>query len=685
MLRLAYILLLVNVLALSNAVAQNAVGRLMRVSSEDRMPLVGINALIQDHEGYVWYATTEGGLCRDNGYQIDVFRNDRHNTMRLGHSNGVLSLCETENGDICFGTRENIYILRKSDYSIIPLDSTIQKGKVYFIERQKNGELKALTGSGLCTFDRKGVLKKIVPVGPLTREEADSIGRRFKRMTDSRGREWTILDNEIYVVHADNSIRRTVGEALPTQSKVAVTPMGIVYTGDSAGITITCGSEVRRIDKLSNIRQILPFGEQALYISAHAALAAIDRAGTVRVFVRGGESKCFTIAPDRKVWIGGWHGEVWCYSGGHLQLDEAASTENSDPVNGLVADGNGMLWILTDRRIKVYNPSTGQCRILLNHDDRISITRFDEILLRDGKIIVYGSDGSVEIDASIYPLRSAVVAHLALTAVDIDGHTRYTTSDVTEVDVPPTAVSTELFFSTFDHPNAGIVQFSYSINGGEWLKIPLGQNSIRFVSLSKGDYHIRMRAADALSWTDVEREFVVHRLPAWWETWWAYTLYALLALVVAVFLDRSYVKYRAAKRQLKELQRRMDEFLRNSHTHVEQLPDEMASSEEMHEFIVKAIEKVEQHLDDSEYNVSQFAADLCMSRATLYRMFSDTTGQKPLDFMRSIRLKRAAELLNTRQDLSVQSIALMTGFASISNFTKRFREKFGCNPSEMRS
>lgn len=112
--------------------------------------------MLQDREGYIWYAMTEGGICRDNGYQVDIFRNAKTNTLRLGHSNGVLSICETANGDICLGTRENIYLLRKSDYSIIPLDSTIRKGKVRHIFNSKNGDIIAQTGSGWCRFDKQG-------------------------------------------------------------------------------------------------------------------------------------------------------------------------------------------------------------------------------------------------------------------------------------------------------------------------------------------------------------------------------------------------------------------------------------------------------------------------------------------------------------------------------------------------
>lgn len=86
--------------------------------TRDLMPLVGTRTMMQDSEGYIWYGTVEGGLCRDNGYQIDVFRNNRSNPQRIGQSNGILSICEDANGNIVFGTRKNIFVLDKSDYSI---------------------------------------------------------------------------------------------------------------------------------------------------------------------------------------------------------------------------------------------------------------------------------------------------------------------------------------------------------------------------------------------------------------------------------------------------------------------------------------------------------------------------------------------------------------------------------------
>ena len=73
-----------------------------------------------------------------------------------------------------------------------------------------------------------------------------------------------------------------------------------------------------------------------------------------------------------------------------------------------------------------------------------------------------------------------------------------------------------------------------------------------------------------------------------------------------------------------------------------------------------------------------------MSRAKLYRIFSTTTGKKPLEFIRSIRLKRAEEMLYNNPNLTIENVANMTGFASVSNFSKRFKEMFGITPSEAR-
>lgn len=99
------------------------------------------------------------------------------------------------------------------------------------------------------------------------------------------------------------------------------------------------------------------------------------------------------------------------------------------------------------------------------------------------------------------------------------------------------------------------------------------------------------------------------------------------------------------------------------------------------ELLQKARTLIEQHLSDSSYGVEQLAADLCMERTGLYKKIVALTGDKPVNFIKDIRLKQAATLLRDGR-LSINEIALQTGFSSPSYFTKCFKSHFGVKPSE---
>ena len=90
---------------------------------------------------------------------------------------------------------------------------------------------------------------------------------------------------------------------------------------------------------------------------------------------------------------------------------------------------------------------------------------------------------------------------------------------------------------------------------------------------------------------------------------------------------------------------------------------------------------VEQHLEDGEYGVEQLAHDLCMERTGLYKKLTTLTDTTPVAFIRSVRLRRAAALLQ-EGTLTVNEIAERTGFSSPSYFTKCFKKEFGVLPSE---
>lgn len=99
------------------------------------------------------------------------------------------------------------------------------------------------------------------------------------------------------------------------------------------------------------------------------------------------------------------------------------------------------------------------------------------------------------------------------------------------------------------------------------------------------------------------------------------------------------------------------------------------------QLVQKALECVERNMDNTEYSVEELSTDLAMNRATLYRKLQGITGQTPKDFIRSIRLKRAAQLLKDT-DLSISEIADHVGFSTPRYFAKLFKETFGVLPSQ---
>lgn len=80
-------------------------------------------------------------------------------------------------------------------------------------------------------------------------------------------------------------------------------------------------------------------------------------------------------------------------------------------------------------------------------------------------------------------------------------------------------------------------------------------------------------------------------------------------------------------------------------TEIEQHLDELDASSIDNEFLQKAVQVIERHLADSDYDMERMAADMCMSRMNVYRKLHALTGQTPTEFKRDLRLKNAAQML----------------------------------------
>jgi AraC-like DNA-binding protein len=98
-------------------------------------------------------------------------------------------------------------------------------------------------------------------------------------------------------------------------------------------------------------------------------------------------------------------------------------------------------------------------------------------------------------------------------------------------------------------------------------------------------------------------------------------------------------------------------------------------------FLNRAVEIVEKHINEEDFDLVKFRAEMNMSRSTLSRKLHALTGESPTDFIRNIRLKRAGDLLKKNFG-NVTQVSFEVGFSNLSHFNKSFRKLYGVTPTE---
>ena len=134
----------------------------------------------------------------------------------------------------------------------------------------------------------------------------------------------------------------------------------------------------------------------------------------------------------------------------------------------------------------------------------------------------------------------------------------------------------------------------------------------------------------------------------------------------------------ARVRNLIELRRKLRERFRREG--LLQLREIVVTSVE-ETFLQKLMQVAEQHLADEDFDLDVLRRELNMGQKQLYRKIKALTGQTPTDFIRTLRLRRAKQLLE-QHARTISEIAFQVGFNNLSYFSKCFREEFGQLPSE---
>lgn len=257
-------------------------------------------------------------------------------------------------------------------------------------------------------------------------------------------------------------------------------------------------------------------------------------------FIRGGKTAvvldedkaCTAIATghDGKIWVATSQGEVYTGSPGDRTFlpEPNAGNRNGDAIKAVETDPHGHVWMLADQYVKEYSPATRSFRLLHNDDREVRMDYF-HTLRRMGDSICIGGIGafckvapSAALDRPAQPVRPVVSAY------EVDGVRHFVSPGRKRVEFTAGQDNISFSFSSLDHLHARQVSYACRLEGrgDDWTYLPQGTNTVTFYNLSAGDYTLEVKATDMHgSWGAPQECLSLRKLPPWYATWWAYTLY----------------------------------------------------------------------------------------------------------------------------------------------------------------
>lgn len=399
---------------------------------------------------------------------------------------------------------------------------------------------------------------------------------------------------------------------------------------------------------------------------------------------------------DGKLWVGTGEGRVLAFDTSSPDRYEDFTERcgmNGDMVDHIKVDVLNHVWIVTNQRIREFNPRNGAFRLLSTTDENVPLNRFlPRAVYKDPdthQIFFGGIPGLIAISPSQSLEAIPKNVRVLVTDIKIMGKSVLFDSErertANSIDINPDESNISIEFSSLNYTDRMRIRYAYRMKGvdKDWLYLPTGENVANYNHLAKGKYTFEVKATDENGlWSKGVTKFIINRLPAWYETWIAYCIYIGIgvALVLLLFsLYRRIEKERGERMMIenllkaKQLQLQSEKPVQGISITPHKSFDE--------EFLNKAVKKVEQNLSNPDFGVVFLASELGMSRSTFMRRIKAVTGQTPLDFIKSVKLKHAYKMLEDKT-ASVQSVMEAIGYSDHKTFTQSFKDAFGITPSE---
>jgi len=115
--------------------------------------------------------------------------------------------------------------------------------------------------------------------------------------------------------------------------------------------------------------------------------------------------------------------------------------------------------------------------------------------------------------------------------------------------------------------------------------------------------------------------------------------------------------------------------------HIQLETPEVEIESEDEKFLLKLSKYVEENIEDPDLTVEELSKVMFVSRGTLYNRVLSLTGETPVEYVRSVKLKKSIALLQ-KNDMKISQIAYAVGFSNPNYFARAFKAKYNVSPTE---
>lgn len=383
-------------------------------------------------------------------------------------------------------------------------------------------------------------------------------------------------------------------------------------------------------------------------------------------------------------------------------------------VYSIISDRNNHLWMGTDKGLIRYIPSSDETTLFDVSDDLQSNIFYPRSVVcsEDGELFFGGNEGF----SSVYPEQvslNPVGPRVLLAERPQSSRIRYEDNTVSF-----TLSCTNFYKSSKNRYRYRLVGVNSS-----WMETDSDHRTITYSHLRIGHYRFEVCAANNDGVWGATYVYTFRVLPAWWNGWWAWLIYVLIAGCIVYVLIGLLLRHRQVQAQLLAEKLRLQEVEKAERAKVRfftdvnkeikapllQLqsavnPQQALYVQQMLQIMDKYVDKycidtgkdtqtqqIEQQLDKltrliderkaDHINIDELAREMGMSRRKLFNFVKDNTGKSIIEYIRSYRLNCAAKLLLEQNKTTLQ-VMYEVGIESQSYFVKAFRQEFGDTPTD---